>query len=253
MKLEDCFLMADSYQTINIGADFKVRIDNRQSKPDLMQTDEREIEAIWQADQKRKGVLLFNGTILSAQSYDAKVLRGRWISYREALAAYRSPSLANRLNYLPVAVSGLIKAGSQVLFAERASTMTQYPGYLELAPSGGIDTSCASGSDVDYRRLLLKELLEETGIPSSQVLRLLPFALMRERDMAALEICVAIEVNPTLSSDLRSLEAEYRRFFWVQLNEIDEFLLNWNGPVVPLSLALLRHQKLRKGRQRASL
>lgn len=246
MKLKDCCLPVDRYQMLNIGADFTVFVDDHPSIPPLTQADELEIESTWKAEQKRKGVVLFNGTILSAQSYDAQVLYGRWISYREALTAYRSPSFATRLNYLPVAVSGLVKAGDQVLFAERAATMTQYPGYLELAPSGGVDASCASGREVDYRRLLLQELLEETGIPSSQVLQLLPFALMRESDMAALEICVTIEVNPTLARDLRSLEAEYRRFFWVQVDEIDRFLHKWNGPVVPLSLALLRHQNLRR-------
>ena len=57
-----------------------------------------------------------------------------------------------------------------MVFAKRAESITEYPGFLELVPSGSIDKECADTNGVvDYKFKLLSEFVEETGLSKEYV------------------------------------------------------------------------------------
>lgn len=225
-------------QILDIDEGFIVQLS--QNTDDLQLSDEirEEIEAIWSAEKQKKGDSLFDGTILGAEFYSTQKLLGRWIPYKLALAVRCCPDLG--MSIRPVSVSGFTRAGDCLLLGKRGLHLAEGPGCFELAPSGGLDPdSEILNGVIDFRRAILKELLEETGIDSSQVLEVQPFGLAV--GSTGIEICVEIRVNPILTGHLKSPTGEYSQLLWVPSFEIDHYLQGIQEPILPLSLAMM-HQ-----------
>lgn len=217
------------YDVIPISEDFSIQV---VESPALSSADAHAVDAIWEV-ATQQNPSLFPGTILNGLSYTRNGLVGSWIPYPQAYAAARTTNLAQRLNVRPVAVSGAVWAGRHVLIGQRSVNVTQCPGHLELAPAGGLDTD-------DYRKAILQELLEETGIASHDVAEIRPFALMVPKEAGTIELCLVLTLHSLEPPPLQPKAKEYEQLFWVHIEEVRDFIANANDPVVPLTQYLIK-------------
>lgn len=186
------------------------------------------VERAW-ADEQREHPDRFDGELLIYAGRSGDRLKGRFLPYRYFVAQRRDPVLAQALALLPLGVSGMVVCEGQVAFGRRGPGTTQYPGWIELMPSGGIDRRClAPDGTVDHRAQLLRELVEETGIAEADVLSIEDIALVRDTEDPALDVGSVITVRPgapaTIATRLAAPESEYRDVTWVPVGGLVAFL-----------------------------
>ncbi len=217
-RIDSAFTISCIDQPLSISATLQTRVDR-----------------IWDEEKQQKGEALFDGLILSAIEVTHTHLVGRWVNYRYALAVYRQPDLSDAYQVNPVAVNGVTLAGSRVLLAKRAGFVSQSPGCWEFVPSGGIDPKASSGGQIDYRRAILDELEEETGIDRGRVARVDPFALIYDPLTSTWEMALQIRLDDDRAFSLASSE-EYEEFTWVDKGAVQAFLERYSeDEVVPLT------------------
>ena len=200
----------------------------------------RRIDALWEAEL-RVHPDRFDGTLCAFVRREGDVLHGRFVPYRYYAAQRRDPTLP--LAIIPLAVSGLLICQGQVAFARRSERTTQYPGWIELVPSGGLDADCLhEDSTVDHRAQLIRELTEETGIPESEILSIEPVALVRDCVDPVVDLASVIEVGPRARAiadmTLAGGVGEYHSLVWVSTAELPTFVEGHRHDLVPMSLAL---------------
>ncbi len=130
----------------------------------------------------------------------------------------------------------------------RHSQVTQYAGYFELPPSGGIPQSQINADGtVDFRAQVLAELEEEVGISQSQVKTLSPFALVYDFKDSCYDICMEIEVDLDLEDVQRQFSGnkEYSALTVIPIEGIDRFLQDHDDQLVPTSRAILEYYFLK--------
>jgi len=205
------------------------------------------IEAIWQESQKEKGGKLFNGTIANLVKVEAKgdiiELMSHFIEYKHFLAQIKKPAL--KLGLKPIGVSGIIilkdKSDEYVIFAKRADNVTEYPCFLELAPSGSIDQGCvqADGS-VDYQSQILSEFIEETGFSKEYIKGISGFVLVLDKAHQVYDIGCRILLEgkkERISQDFSS--TEYGAPVFVPMDDLGDFIKMNSASIVPTSMALI--------------
>lgn len=211
------------------------------------------IEKIWNEISRTRP--LHNGTVFAMVSESHEGGRicvgGHLISYKDFLAQRNDPSI--RLDIRPIGVSGMLSMRDEqdieyTMFARRAATVTQWPGYLELVPSGSIDAKRANvNGSVSYEAQLLEELTEEVGISSGDVTSVKGFALVYDPRDRVYDICCRIEISLRKES-LEKLfmdSAEYEQPIFVPFGELEQFASSHREEIVPTSLALLAaHREL---------
>src|SRR5262249_21158006 len=137
------------------------------------------VEAIWQGELRKRKALLYDGKLLEFAGIRGSRLTGRFVSYKEYVASRKNPAILGRV-IVPLAVSGITWLGDYVGFGERGARVRNYPGRLELFPSGSIDESCLRANRrIDFHAQLIDELWEETGICKSHVVATNTRALIR--------------------------------------------------------------------------
>ena len=130
------------------------------------------IEAIWQAEQQRRGAALHEGHLLAVESVQERAgqieLAVRIRPYRSYLARRIDPSLA--LHCSPLGVTGLTTLpDGRWLLGRRAPQVTAAPGKWETVPAGSLDPAvCLHDGIFDPLRQLLAELHEEIGLTAAQ-------------------------------------------------------------------------------------
>jgi HAD superfamily hydrolase (TIGR01509 family) len=206
----------------------------------LGETERRRVDALWEEALCQRPHL-FDGTLFAVSGRDGDVLHGRFVAYRNYLAQRRDPSLGLRM--VPLGVSGLVVCAGQVAFARRTENTTQYPGRMELVPSGGIDAgSLRADGTVDHRAQLVRELAEETGITEEDIIRIEPMALVRDRVDPVLDVASVIEVAATARASVEGAiterSGEYRALRWVPVAELTSFVERHRDELVPASRAL---------------
>ncbi|MFQ5698246.1 MAG: hypothetical protein ACE5IL_08180 [Myxococcota bacterium] len=146
---------------------------------------------------------------------------------------------------MPVGVSGLVVSDACVLFGRRSDSVTGYPGFLELLPSGSVDATFYDPETrrVDHRRQLLRELHEEVGLTDSVVSSSETLGVVRDDRDPSCDVVIRLDVSLS-AKDLRDLRAlrgneEYREIWPVRIAELGEFLEGRSGETVPTSLAIL--------------
>ncbi|MSP59278.1 MAG: HAD family phosphatase [Myxococcales bacterium] len=159
----------------------------------------RQIDATWAAAvSERPG--LRDGEIVALTSWRAS---GDGVHVDAELTHYRR-FLAQRRG-IPVgvhplgvtAVTRLTGRGDdRLVLGRRASGVTQYPGCWELVPSGGIARRrVATDGSVDVEGQVLEELEEELGVPSEQVMAIVPVGLIEDLDDGVVDLCYRIDVD----------------------------------------------------------
>lgn len=208
---------------------------------------EARIETVWNTLSLTRP--LFNGTVLNTSTiaYDGEHIKisAHNISYKDFLAERHDPSL--KFGIRSIGVSGILLVQDAqklvyVVFASRKMTVTQWPGRLELVPSGSIDARHVdSFGTVSYKKQILEELAEEVGINEKDVKTATGFALVYDARERVYDICCVVEVS-LQKEDLERMfkdSMEYERPVYVLYEDLPQFISKHKEEIVPTSLALL--------------
>jgi hypothetical protein len=210
----------------------------------LTSAQQQEVESIWADGQSRRQAKLFNGKLLMYARHDSHCIYGSFTDYKTYFAYQRQPQLFAPQQIRPLAVSGITLVGDSVLLATRSDSVSQYPGYLELVPSGNIDdTFMTPTGHIDFRQQILQELQEEAGILPEQVVSLKPVALIADEQELIYDVCLELHVQsaPELVIEGIALRHEYINPILVSLRELPKFLAGHKAHLVPTSFSLLMH------------
>jgi len=205
---------------------------------------QKEIDKIWYRLKVK------NNTLFDAQSpivLDIKkmqqqtLIKVSFVNYRAILADRENPKLGIAVHQ--IGVSGItILNDDKVVFAQRNHSTTEYPGMIELIPSGNIDkTDIKKDGHVDYISKLKKEFEEETGIPKSTILDTEPLCLVKDNKNQIYDVCckIRLDKNEDEFIDLFSNRSEYKKPFLVRLDELGSFQKNKNKRIIPTSKAII--------------
>lgn len=158
--------------------------------------------------------------------------------YRYFLARFQDQSIPVRVT--PLGISGLLLDSEGKTLAARRTEVTEYPGQLELVPSGGMDVTNVILGRADFELQILEELEEETGICGSAVTQVSAFCLIGDAVHGVMDLGCVITLGTKLKNTFPSGEnAEYRHFQVLS----PEYLtadVGW----VPVSGALLRNRPI---------
>lgn len=209
---------------------------------------EARIDELWSAALAESGGRLFNGTILSFEELrndpPLPAIFGRFTEFKRFIAQRADPALG--LAVRPVGVSGLaiVEEGGRsfALLAERSPTVSHYPGFLELVPSGSVDDAfVASEGRIDFVRLILQELKEETCWSGD--LRCPPRTLGAVFDPfgGTYDVCCRLDLaaeRAELLSAMRESD-EYTDARFVPLDELSEWITLHAARCLPASIAII--------------
>jgi hypothetical protein len=206
----------------------------------LTAVEQEYVEAIWQAESRKRGLPLFNGDLLEFVRLEGDRIIARFVEYKLYLAS-RAGGLATRRAVMPLGVSGLVRCGDYVGVGRRASYVTQYPGWLELFPSGGIDSnSLRTDGTIDHRDHIICELVEETGLDRADIAGITTFALVFDSTGRGYDICVAITLNEDDPTRLRHMSSdEYDELCFVSRGSLPDLMRGYEGRIVPTSRTIL--------------
>lgn len=186
----------------------------------------------------------FNGQILNFISFENNILIGEFVEYKFYFAQMREKGLKEQLNIRPIAISGITTTANKVLIGKRSEKVSEYKNAYELVPSGVIDPESVVDHRVNLVKQFEKELWEETGISSTEVRDIVPFAFIYDRARDSFEICAQIHLNfLAASEDLRQTE-EYQQLKWILKSELETFKKRHASECVPLTLYLLQQKNL---------
>lgn len=226
------------FDAFTIKNKFEVAVIEVEKALPLSDSDLNLVEKVWQDEQKKRR--LFEGELLNAHSYDQNRIEGAFVPYKLFLAQLSIPALKSTLKIVPVSISGLTLLGNNVIVGKRSSNVTQFPGFYELAPSGGIGKDFIQDSRIDIRKQFQQELEEEVGIPAKKVKGFKLFALVHDHQLDLIDICAEIKIKP---SALQSISREYSQIMTIPREELSTFMEQHREQFVPLSLLLLKLRK----------
>lgn len=225
--------MNKNYQTIKITENFSLLVDN--SEADLKLSDNllSRIDEIW-SKEVSQNPSLFNGKFLNLKTIGFNSVIGQFYPYKLFLAHQKDQRVKNALQLCPICVSGITLFNDQILIGKRSSSVTQYPNFYELAPSGGIDPFSEMNGEILISNQILMELEEETGFKRDQVDQIENLFLIYDKVDPFLEVCVKLELHN--AQNIPSKSHEYSELFWIQFNLLPSFIEKNEFQIVPLSL-----------------
>lgn len=215
-----------------------VETSNRSKVPSPLQA---EIDQIWNEERLTKPYL-FDGDSLTLSRFDSQGAKCVLTPYRSIYATKKSKALRKSLNLNGLAISGIMVFQDELFVGQRSQQVTSYPGYFELAPSGGLaEEFVLPSGQVDFMGQLLSELNEEVGIASDQVLTHKFVAVVYDHD----DDCFDIGYELTLKSRPKCNESgfvpnsELTQLFGIKKAQVPEFVKKYRETIVPTTLALL--------------
>lgn len=237
-----------SYEIIFIG-NVELRLDDKPlSGKRFPAVGEEMVNQIWESVQAENGGRLFNDKLFCFAEFDicsgAIDIRGVFTEYKNFIAQRRQPHLNPDIK--PVGVSGITLCTENgvkyAIFARRAESVTEYPGFLELVPSGSINDKFVDTSGVvDYKAQLALELFEETGITGCFVKGVQDFAFIFNSNHSVYDICCELELSIDIDSVLKKISGsgEYQEPLFVPVDELQSYINGDNCSIVPTSRALI--------------
>lgn len=227
----------ENYQTLDIREGFCVRVDDRLWDYKLSDDERKQVDGIWEeALDKNPG--LFNGKLLhfiEVDSHRNEVI-GQFVDYMYYFAQIRAPSLRKKIAVHPIAISCVCRRKDCVLIGKRSSTVTDFPAYYELVPSGGIDPRYVFEGKVNLFEAAAAELFEETGISKNQILNCKPQSIIQDNLSGIYEIVLSLQVNDEAKE---CVSEEYSELQWITKKELQVSLEEKRNKFVPLSLYIL--------------
>lgn len=153
---------------------------------------------------------LFNGTIIGYLSHHISrnklVIECVRTKYKYFLAQLQDPAL--RLPVFPLTVGGVIvDERGNTLVGRRAATVTEYPGWYEFVPSGGISADKVARGRILFQKQLEEEFTEEVGLPVARISAIEPCSLVLDVQHQLYVIGCTIR----LTGDLTAIRPRRRR------------------------------------------
>ena len=128
------------------------------------------------------------------------------------------------------------------LAARRAENMTQYPGLIELVPSGTLDKSCADDEGVVRAEAkAIEELHEEADVSFARIETARAFAFTYDALDDNYDVCCVIRVDAQ-AQDLRHgihRRAEYDNPQLVRVADLKDWAEDSGDQLMPVSRALI--------------
>lgn len=207
------------------------------------------IEQIWKKICKQKQNKLFNDDVLSfvniSRINKKTLVEGMFVKYKLVIADRKDPSLCLQIN--PIGVSGVVMINEHnekyLLFSVRSSEVSEYPGYLELVPSGHIDKSIVRKNRiVDYKSKLIQEFEEETALSVDLINKIRTLGIVMDTVNRVYDICCVLEVNTTRENILVSFKkvSEYVKPEFISYNKLPNFIKSNYHKIIPTSLAIIK-------------
>ena len=200
--------------------------------PQLNDQQDIEVKRIWEHALNSKA--LHDGQVLYYLSHvsdqESVTVNAFWGPYRYFYSRFQDPSL--RIDFVPLAVSGICRSrGGLVLIANREN-VTEYETRKELVPSGGISASVQEGIFVDFKRQLVKELLEETSLTESSISTINEIGIIKDTNNNIVDLCCLLDLYDDVKLN-SELSAEYSCLSWVDVNDLP------HDELIPTSLGVL--------------
>ena len=120
------------------------------------------------------------------------MVEGKFIDFKTYFANSK-----HNLEITPIGISGmtLLKGTNYeyILFSKRSGTVTQYPNYWELIPSGHIDKNYKTDTIINYKKKLEEEFEEETGLNKGVISKISTLSFIEDLKGKVCDVCCLIE------------------------------------------------------------
>lgn len=210
--------------------------------------DHEAMERIWRDICSKKSNKLFNSKVLTFHdSYEINnmlIVKGSFLDYKIVISTRKEPSLGLKIKQ--IGVSGIIIVNDNnekyILFATRSPKTTEYPGFIELVPSGNIDESVVrSDGTIDYISKIKEEFSEETGLELDSIDNIANLCFVKDKLNQVYDICCLINIKSSKENILEKFErvSEYIHPKLVPLSSLTCFIEENYKKIIPTSLAIL--------------
>jgi hypothetical protein len=213
------------------------------SKYKSVQDKKNEVDKIWQ-NERKKNRRIFNDYVLALHKINKQknqtIVEVKFVPYKLIIADRIDPTLNLKLHQVGVSGLTLIKNKQNlILFSKRMNT-TEYPGYLELVPSGNLDIKTKTKDSVlDYKSKLVQELREETHITNT-VKKIQGFCFVKDRINNVYDVCCLIEIAGNHKNILENFKSsEYDKPIFIPVSWLKQFVNENKKLIIPTSLAIL--------------
>ncbi len=181
------------------SSDFESRIEKFSEKIDIF----------WNQEKRKKN--LTNGSLLNFSSLsqvgDSLEIKAYFVEYKHFLF---QRNMGENLLINPIGVSGIALQNKghkgHFLVGRRSNSVTQYPEHYEFIPSGSIEVDAQKNGMVDYKKQLIKELKEESGLTEKNIKSVHELCLIYDKLDRVYDIGICVELkeaelslNPELS------------------------------------------------------
>lgn len=238
-------MIKNSFKIIQKGNVIVKRVDVPNKISD---SNKANIEKIWHEEYKNKNSKIFNGEVLSFvdvhSNHGNVAVSATFTEYKNVLASRKKSDLG--LNIKQIGVSGITIVTDQkkefVLFSTRSSDTTEYPGYLELVPSGNIDKSTILKDDtIDYISKINEEFVEETGLSNNDIKKVTSFCFVYDTGNEVYDVGCIIHADAEKNKILEGFSSvsEYKNPKLIPMSSLEEFVGKNQQKIVPTSLAML--------------
>jgi hypothetical protein len=219
----------DESRIFQLAEDFRILI--TRPEPVLSAAVSRDIESHWQK-ALTTNPLLFNGMVFSADVTARSLISGHFTEFRRVVAQMRDPALYESLGLHPISVSGVLfcrersRASCTTLVLGRRSRKSIFQSSIwQLPPAGCLDDKAIIlGGEIDWRRQLLSELVEELGMPAAAVEIIPSIGMVEYPAIHAMEIIIPLKCRwsseDILETHRRSGNDEYEELRLVQAEDV---------------------------------
>lgn len=235
-------------RTTHLGSDFSLRVDHSGAKAREHSSVSRRVEEIWEAANRIRSQPFTNGPLLTLDRIDGDIWWAAITDYKHFIAHRRDRSVRQALGLNILGVTGFLCCDGCVYVGRRSRETTQYPGFWELVPSGGITPERADvHGHVSVTDQLCEEMREELGIETSLVSEVTPLAAVEDLTDGVTDIVLRLELTAWRPTKARS--DEYDEIRAIPFDEINRFV--GTHELVPISIAILEAERLIADGQKA--
>ena len=231
-----------SFKIISTG---EIILRRESQKHDFSSEQENKIDEIWKKLKEKKATL-FNDKVLTfvnlSRENGKTIVKGDFVDYKAIIANRINPSLNLKLEQIGVSGITLLMEKESVLFSERSNSVTEYPNYLELVPSGNLDISTLdSNGIINYKSKILEEFSEETSLPKNAITDVQSLCFVKDCIDQVYDVCCILETNIGIQKLIHSFKnnSEYKEPELVEISNLKSFVTMNSQRIVPTSLAIL--------------
>jgi len=210
--------------------------------------DQQKLEQVWRNECEKKNNKLFNGKVLtyidSLKKDNEFIIKGGFVDYKIVLSARKEPSLGLKIKQIGVSGITIVEDKDEyyVLFSTRSSQTTEYPGFIELVPSGNIDESTIkTDGTIDYYSKLIDEFTEETGLEQDSIHKVSSLCFVMDKINQVYDVCCMIKIINSKENIVKNFGrvSEYAKPELISTSSLSKYIQKNYERIIPTSLAIL--------------